>query len=419
MGRGSARLREISRQCLILVGGLGTRLGSLTADCPKPLLDVDGQPFLGHLIDNVRRFGFDDFILLAGFKPERVVEFARGYASDRAVKVRVVTEDSPAGTAGALLSAKPLLEEEFLLLNGDSIFDFNILDLASRDADEPWIGRIALRRVPDTSRYGRVELNGDQISKMQEKCPDRSEGLINGGVYWLKRALVDLVDRVPLSLERDVFPALVGRGELLGFEYGGAFIDIGVPEDLKVARENWREILRQPATFFDRDGVLNKDSGYTHKRDEFHWIDGAKAAIKQANDDGRFVFVVTNQAGVARGYYDEAAVQDLHAWMNEDLRRDGAHIDDFRYCPHHPEGIVPELSILCECRKPNPGMIESLLAEWPVDLSDSVLIGDKESDLQAAAAAGVSGFQFDGSNFDWRENSSQRSSRSRSNQSAS
>jgi len=206
-----------------------------------------------------------------------------------------------------------------------------------------------------------------------------------------------------MSLERDIFPALVARGLLLGFEYSGAFIDIGIPEDLAVARENWRQILRQPATFFDRDGVLNEDSGYTHERNEFRWIEGARAAIKKANDDGRYVFVVTNQAGVARGYYDEAAVRALHAWMNQDLRRDGAHIDDFRFCPHHPDGVVPEFSIECQCRKPNPGMILSLLSEWPVDRSESILIGDKESDLDAAAAAGISGFRFDGRNFERRE----------------
>ena len=391
-------MTELSRQCVILVGGLGTRLGSLTADCPKPMLEVDGKPFVAHLIDNARRFGFDNFVLLAGYKIDRVVEFAAGYGAEHGIRITVTQEESPAGTAGALLTARNFLEDEFLLLNGDSIFNFNILDLASRGIEQPWAGRLALRRVADTSRYGLVELDGCRISDLREKCNNGSEGLINGGVYWLKRSVLDLVERVPMSLERDIFPALVRKGLLVGFEYRGAFIDIGIPEDLAIARSNWREILRQPATFFDRDGVLNEDAGYTHKSEEFRWIEGARAAIKQSNDDGRYVFVVTNQAGIARGFYDETAVHSLHAWMNEDLRRDGAHIDDFRFCPHHPEGSVPELSIACECRKPNPGMIQSLLTEWPIDRSKSVLIGDKQSDLEAALAAGIRGIMFDGSN---------------------
>jgi D-glycero-D-manno-heptose 1,7-bisphosphate phosphatase len=385
---------------------LGTRLGTLTADCPKPLLEVDGHPFLSHLIDTVRRFGFDQFVLLAGYRADLVSDFAARMSAERDVSITVCEEPSPAGTAGALLTSAPVLADEFLLLNGDSIFDFNLLDLATREVGEPWIGRLALRRVPDTSRYGRVELRGGRISVLQEKAAGGFEGLINGGVYWLRRSVLDFIDRAPLSIERDVFPRLASEGQLCGFEYSGPFIDIGVPEDLAFARSSWREFLRRPATFFDRDGVLNLDEGYTHRREDFHWIAGAKEAIKRANDEGRYVFVVTNQAGIARGFYDENAVTALHQWMNDDLRPMGAHIDDFRFCPHHPEGGVPELSIRCTCRKPEPGMIESLLTQWPVAVPESIMIGDKETDMEAAQAAGIRGFLFDGSNFEWRYSAS-------------
>lgn len=390
----------ISRQCVILVGGLGTRLGALTAECPKPLLEVDGQPFLSHLIETARRFGFDQFVLLAGYRADLVRDYAARMSAERDVSIAVREEASPAGTAGALLTAASMLADEFLLLNGDSMFDFNLLDLAVRDVGESWIGRLALRRVPDTSRYGRVELNGDRVSALQEKAADGSEGLINGGVYWLRRSVLDFIDRAPLSIERDVFPRLASEGQLCGFEYNGPFIDIGVPDDLAFARSSWREFLRRPATFFDRDGVLNLDEGYTHRREDFHWIAGAKEAIKRANDEGRYVFVVTNQAGIARGFYDESAVTALHQWMNDDLRPLGAHIDDFRFCPHHPDGKVIELSIACNCRKPKPGMLHSLLANWPVDRETSVLIGDKETDVEAARAAGIRGILFNGSDFE-------------------
>ena len=392
----------VSRQCVVLVGGLGTRLGALTEDCPKPLLDIQGEPFLSHLIRNAQRFGFDRFVLLAGFKANLVKDFAKRLAAERGVAITVCEESSPAGTAGALLTAGILLEDEFLLLNGDSIFDFNILDLAVRAERPPWQGRIALRRVPDTSRYGRMELSGCQISELREKADDGSEGLINVGVYWLKKSILNHIASVPMSLERDIFPALVEQGLLQGFEYEGPFIDIGVPEDLFFARANWEKFLRRPATFFDRDGVLNVDEGYTHRHEDFRWIDGAKAAIKRANDEGRYVFVVTNQAGIARGYYDESDVRALHRWMNDDLRSSGAHIDDFRFCPHHPEGTVADFRMFCNCRKPQPGMIESLLSAWPVERRESMMIGDKQSDIDAAAAAGIRGFLFDGSNYDSR-----------------
>lgn len=152
----------------------------------------------------------------------------------------------------------------------------------------------------------------------------------------------------------------------------------------------------RPAVFFDRDGVLNYDNGYTHKIEDFHWLETAQQAIKLCNDAGYFVFVVTNQAGIARGYYDECAVRRLHDYMNETLNGQGARIDDFRYCPHHPEGSVPAYARPCDCRKPRPGMIFSLMQAWPVIADRSVMFGDRQSDIEAAEAAGLPGVLFTG-----------------------
>jgi len=151
--------------------------------------------------------------------------------------------------------------------------------------------------------------------------------------------------------------------------------------------------------FFDRDGVINVNHGYVHTREAFDWIDGAAAAVKAVNDSGRWAFLITNQAGVARGYYDEAAIATLHAWVQQTLAEQGAHFDDIRYCPHHPEGVAPGYAQRCDCRKPAPGMILDLMAHWPVDPARSGVIGDKDSDLAAGAAAGLQGLLFTGGNL--------------------
>jgi D-glycero-D-manno-heptose 1,7-bisphosphate phosphatase len=153
---------------------------------------------------------------------------------------------------------------------------------------------------------------------------------------------------------------------------------------------------RRPAAFLDRDGVLNHDLDYVHRPEDFRWIDGAQAAIKQLNDAGYYVIVVTNQSGVARGYFEEVAVHRLHAWMNDELRRIGAHIDAFYHCPYHPEAKVEAYRRQSEDRKPGPGMLLCAKREWPIDWERSFLIGDKPSDMQAAAAAGVPGHLFQG-----------------------
>lgn len=154
--------------------------------------------------------------------------------------------------------------------------------------------------------------------------------------------------------------------------------------------------MTRPAIFFDRDGVLNEDSGYVFEISKLSWIDGAREAVKAANDAGYFVFVITNQSGVARGMYDETQVEALHKWMADDLAKIGAHVDAFEYCPYHPEAVTERYRRVSYRRKPAPGMIIDLLQRFPVDLTRSILVGDKPTDLEAARAAGVKGYLFSG-----------------------
>ena len=151
----------------------------------------------------------------------------------------------------------------------------------------------------------------------------------------------------------------------------------------------------QPAAFLDRDGVLNVDHGYIYHPDHLEWIDGAPEAVRLLNEAGYAVFVVTNQSGIARGLYDETAVARLHAHMQDELARQGARIDAFFYCPHHPEGTVKSYAVECLCRKPGTGMLEQATRERPIDKGRSFLIGDRDGDMEAAAAFNIKGIRFD------------------------
>ncbi len=146
--------------------------------------------------------------------------------------------------------------------------------------------------------------------------------------------------------------------------------------------------------------MINIDHGYVYRRDQFDWVEGAAAAVKAVKDSGRWAFLITNQAGVARGYYDESAIADLHAYVQATLAEQGAAFDDIRYCPHHPDGVITAYAGACDCRKPAPGMILDLMAVWPVDAARSGVIGDKATDLAAGAAAGLAaGRLFTGGNL--------------------
>ena len=392
------------KQAVILCGGKGTRLGPLTQQHPKPLLEVSGKPFLSHLIQEVARYGFTDIILLAGYLGEQIREEYDGqFLGDTGAKITVLIEPTPRGTGGALRFALNQLADEFILMNGDSWIDANLRQFVHQWAqtqDQKADAQILLTHVSDASRYGQVEVTDGRIHTFKEKTPGAEvSGHINSGVYVLKKSLFSqLPDGANISIERDIFPALAARGRLRGVDTapGAYFIDIGLPETYGRSQDELRENRRRPAVFFDRDGTLNHDEGYTHKPEDLRWIDGAREAIQYANTLGYFVFVVSNQAGIARGLYTQSDVWAFHGAMQSDLAQIGAHIDAIQWCPHHPDGVVEPLNQKCACRKPAPGMIHQLAENWPLDLSRSLMIGDRSWDVEAGLAAGIRSIRYQG-----------------------
>jgi D-glycero-D-manno-heptose 1,7-bisphosphate phosphatase len=155
------------------------------------------------------------------------------------------------------------------------------------------------------------------------------------------------------------------------------------------------------AVIFDRDGVLNIDHGYVGDPDRLEWMEGARRAIRRLNDAGVLVLVATNQSGVARGYFPEAAVERLHATMQSHLAAEGAHIDAFYVCPFHPDAVIERYRHLDHPdRKPNPGMIMAALADFSIDPARVLMVGDTASDIEAARRAGVEGVLFQGGDLD-------------------
>jgi D,D-heptose 1,7-bisphosphate phosphatase len=390
---------NIVRQACILVGGKGTRLGDLTRATPKPLLRIgDDTVFLDLVTEQVARQGFDDIILLAGHLGHTVAQRYDGRRFGSA-RLRVLVEPEPRGTGGALISAQGILAPQFLLLNGDSYFDINVRALSVEASDHEAL--IALHRAFDASRYGTVDLEAGKVRRFREKARDaRGPTLINGGIYVLRRSILQRIRTLPCSIENDIFPALAAEGKLAGTVCDGYFLDIGLPDTLERGRQELLTLRAKPAVFLDRDGVLNADHGYVHRPEQVEWVAGAAECVRRLNDLGYRVVVATNQAGVGHGFYTEDDVNALHSWMQEQLAAHGAFIDAFYYCPDHPEARVEKYRRQNTNRKPQSGMVIQAIADLRIRREGSFLIGDKESDIAAARGAGLPGFLFSGGNLD-------------------
>lgn len=389
-------------QCAVLVGGLGTRLGALTATTPKPILPCGDRPFLGWLLREFVRYGVTDFLLLTGHLSAEIERAAAEIQSalPRPVTITLSEEPIRAGTGGAVFHARGQLQDRFLLCNGDSLFDFNLANLLCKAAaDEPGIvGRIVLRDLADASRFGVVDHADGRVTAFRERPAPGTAGTINAGIYLFDKSLVDHL-RPTCSLEAEVMPGLARAGLLRGTVGDGYFRDIGVPEDFARAQSEIPALLRRKALFLDRDGVINVDHGHVGSRDRFEWVDGALDAIRYATQTGWHVFIVTNQSGVARGFYEEAAVRDLLDWIGDQARTHGGTIDDTRFCPYHVDAVTERYRKAHPWRKPLPGMLLDLIRAWEVDPARAIMIGDQDTDMQAAAAAGVTGHLFRGGNL--------------------
>ena len=252
------------------------------------------------------------------------------------------------------------LEKTFFYINANAVPDFNWLDLA--------IGGVAA-----TARKG--------------SCM-ASDGAV-ASVY---------------CLTKEYAPILAGKNkkEFSGFLAAHFSGSAKIYQGRVLGPENFvsPSIQLRGAVFLDRDGVLNRDFGYIGRREQWEWIPGAMQSIKAMNDAGLFVFVVTNQSGIARGYFSEEDLSLLHSAMQADLHAVGAHIDAIRYCPFHPEGSISFYRRESGWRKPGAGMILDLCKYWPVDLRASFLVGDSARDMKAAAEAGIPSFLFQGDSLD-------------------
>lgn len=375
------------REAIVLAGGFGTRLAHVVPDVCKPMAPVAGRPFLRFIMDQLAAAGFDRAVVADGYRREQIEGFFG--PAYRGMAIEYSPEETPLLTGGAVKRALNSCQSDWVfVLNGDTWLDvdFFAMEAAACDAPEGVSSVIAVKRMRDFERYGTVDVDTDgTLTAFHEKRPCK-EGLINAGVYLLRR---DALDDMPekFSLESDYFERVVGDGELRAVECLGGFIDIGVPEDYELAQTMLAPLAKSwKLAMFDRDGTINVDTGHLHEPEKLELIPSTVDIMRGYSDDPDFkVVVVTNQAGIAKGLYTESDMRCLHRYMEDELEKLGVRVDAWYFCPHHPDYTGP-----CECRKPAPGMLLAAMRDFDSSPSGSVMFGDKAGDASAAMRAGVS-----------------------------
>ncbi|HEY1232923.1 MAG TPA: HAD-IIIA family hydrolase [Candidatus Binatia bacterium] len=368
----------------VLAGGLGTRLRSVVSDRPKVLAQVDGQPFLTRLLDELVAAGLPRVVLCTGYLGDQI-QAAIGERY-RGLDISYSRETEPLGTAGALKLALPHLNSDpVLVMNGDSFCTVDLKRFVEWHRQRAAAGTLLLTRVATPTRYGLVAIDDNgAVLQFSEKQTGHSPGWINAGVYLLSQRLLSSIPHGrKLSLEYDVFPRWAGRG-LYAWRVAERFIDIGTPEDFSRAGDFFR---RQQTKFviLDRDGTLIEERSYLSDPAQVALIPGAAAALHKLRQSGYGLVVITNQSGVGRGFFDERRLEEIHRRMQELLAAEGVALDGIYVCPHTPDDG-------CDCRKPATGLVDRAGCELGFDPHATIVIGDKASDIEMGRLLGAPTF---------------------------
>ncbi len=361
----------------ILAGGFGKRLQSVVGDRPKVLAEVGNTPFLQKLLDQLNSAGFKNVVFCIGYLGSQIKEkFGKSYKN---LELLYSEEQLPLGTGGALREALPLLKSEsVLVMNGDSFCDIDFNEFSKFHFDKKADATLALVKILKPTRFGSVNLGTDEkILGFEEKKKGSKDSWINAGIYLLKSSLISgIPEGINTSLEKEVFPKWV-KDKFFGYKSKDKFLDIGTPSSYAEAEHFFGKSRKQQRRFvlLDRDGTLVVHHPYLSNPDQIKLIPGAINALKEFKKLGLGVVVITNQAGIGRGYFDLKVLEKIHQRLTDLLAKEGIFLDDIYFCPHIPEDN-------CLCRKPKIGMVKKAMKKHHFDPKLCFVIGDSKADIK-------------------------------------
>lgn len=390
---------------VILAGGKGTRIASITSEIPKALIPVNGMPVLEYQVIMARDQGFREFIFIIGHLGSKIREYF-GSGEKWGVSIEYFEERVPLGTAGALAYLKDKLNDDFFVFYGDTVMDIDMRNMLAFHREHHSDATLLLHPNDHPYDSDLVEI-ADDCSVVKFLNKPHPEGLVarnivNAALFLLSPGILAEIPMGKKShLEKDILaPAVDGGYRVTGYLSAEYIKDMGTPcryeqvcEDMVSGRvKRMNRCNARPAIFLDRDGVVTEEVNLLCDEDKLRLISGVADAIRLINRSGYLAILVTNQPVIARNLCSIEELEHIHALLETLLGKEGAYLNAIYYCPHHPDKGYPEerpeYKIECDCRKPKPGMLLRAAKDWNIDLSRSVMIGDRESDVLAGRNAG-------------------------------
>lgn len=373
-------------QIVIFCGGFGTRLKNVSRGIPKSLIEIKNQSFIEILIQNLSKFGFKKVLLLCHYKGKNFYEKYHNKKFN-GLLIKCVIEKRPLGTLGSLINSKKKLENFFLLSNGDTFFDINISELYKSFNFKKNLMIMGAGKIytNDKLRYQNFLVKKNLLKKVFYS--KKKNQIINTGLCIVNKKIFKHVNKDDYSFDKHLIKSLTLKNKIQVKTFKKKFIDIGTPKDLFYFSKNINHFTKKPAIFLDRDGVINYDYGYVYKKSNFVLKKKVVEAIKYLNNKNYFVFIVSNQSGVGRGYYSVRDVENLHNWFRNQLRNRGAYVDDVFFAPYYNKSKIKFTKKDKMLRKPNIGMITNASKKWNIDIKNSYVIGDTDNDKNLAINA--------------------------------
>lgn len=363
---------------VILAGGKGTRISDSLGKLPKPMLGFNDKHFFQYILNHLSKFNFNRIIILCGYRSKI---FFQKYHNKKInlTKIICVKEKKLLGTGGALSSLKRLNVKNFVLANGDTIFNINLKSLIL-SLKNKFIGIVALTK--------NIDQKSEKLKSLAIKNNilffKKKSSLMNGGVYYFRKDILKNISKKNFSLENDLLEKLILQKKLQGKFFNKFFLDIGSKYYLNLAEKKLIKEFKKPAVFLDRDGVINHDHGYVHKIKDFKLRKGVLNGLKYLIKKNYYIFIVTNQAGIGKKIYSEQDFIFLHKQLNKKLSKFNIFINDIQYSPFHLKAKIKKYKKKSLMRKPGNKMIERIKLNWDLDLNKSFMIGDKITDYEAA-----------------------------------